>query len=78
MQGLHLCISNRWIWKVGGYLGMLKRMSHLVNGVHLDHMSFSILMILNPQNCSEKWWGGGLKQTLSRELGQSGRFNCDD
>jgi hypothetical protein len=40
---------------------MLKRVEHLVNGIYLDHMSFSILMNMIPQNCSEKLLEGGLK-----------------
>jgi hypothetical protein len=41
--------------------------SHLVKGVNLDYMFFSILMNLIPHNCSEKWWGGDLNQTLPRD-----------
>jgi hypothetical protein len=35
--------------------------------MHLDHMSFSILTNLIPQNCSEKWWGGELETDFMKQ-----------
>jgi hypothetical protein len=44
--------------KAGGYLGMLKRAQHFANDIYLDHVSFSILMNLIPQNCFENGGAG--------------------
>jgi hypothetical protein len=40
---------------------MPKHMEYLGNDIHLDYVSFSILMNLICQNCSEDWWGRGVK-----------------